>query len=227
MILACRRVLFDGQCMKVTIIYDNEAWLPGLEPAWGFSCLVEANGQRLLFDTGGRGAILLQNLKILNVDPRSIAEIFISHEHWDHLGGLADLLGLNPDVRVYLPGSCSRPNEAREVISVQGPCGLSGNFFSTGELEGGEQSLVVKTGTGLVVVCGCSHPGVGAILKAASRFGSVSALIGGLHGCEEYEVLADLALICPCHCTQHQAEIMARYPETAVKGGAGKVIEIG
>jgi hypothetical protein len=32
--------------MKLAIIYDNETWQPGLEAAWGFSCLVEANGRR-------------------------------------------------------------------------------------------------------------------------------------------------------------------------------------
>jgi len=213
--------------LKVTIIYDNETWQPGLEAAWGFSCLVEANGQRLLFDTGGKGEILLQNMKTLNLDPGSISEIFISHEHWDHLGGLAELLRLNRNVRVYLPRSCSRPLEAREVISVEMPLEISENFFSTGELPGEEQSLAVKTEKGLAVICGCSHPGVGTILQAASRFGRVSALIGGLHGFQEYELLADLELICPCHCTQHQAEIMARYPETAVSGGAGKVLEFG
>jgi len=213
--------------MKVTIVYDNDSWQPSLEAAWGFSCLVEAHDQLLLFDTGGQGEILLKNLEALNLDPGSISAIFISHEHWDHLGGLADLLRLNRDVRVYLPWSCPRPPEAREVISVQGPRGLSGNFFSTGELNGGEQSLAVKTESGLVVICGCSHPGVGTILKAASRFGRVSALIGGLHGFQEYEHLADLEMVCPCHCTQHKAEIMARYPETAVSGGAGKVIEFG
>lgn len=213
--------------MKVTIIYDNESCQPGLEAAWGFSCLVEANGQQMLFDTGGRGAILLQNMEALNLDPRSIAEIFISHEHWDHLGGLADLLRLNHDVRVYLPGSCPRPPEARGAISVQGPLEISENFLSTGELPGAEQSLVVKTEKGLAVICGCSHPGVGNILEAASRFGRVSALVGGLHGFKEYDVLADLNLICPCHCTQHQAEILARYPKTAVSGGAGRVLEFG
>jgi len=213
--------------MKITIIYDNETCQPGLEAAWGFACLVEANGQRLLFDTGGRGEILLRNLEALNLDPRSIPEIFISHGHWDHLGGLEDLLRLHRDVRVYLPCSCSRPPEAREVISVQGPLEISKNFFSTGELPGAEQSLVVKTEKGLAVICGCSHPGVGAILEAASSLGKVKALVGGLHGFMEYEILADLALICPCHCTQHQAEIMARYPETTVSGGAGKVLEFG
>jgi 7,8-dihydropterin-6-yl-methyl-4-(beta-D-ribofuranosyl)aminobenzene 5'-phosphate synthase len=212
--------------MKLTIVYDNETWQPGLEAAWGFSCLVEANGQRLLFDTGGQGAILLKNLETLNLDPRSISQIFISHDHWDHIGGLVELLRLNRAARVYLPGSCSRPPEAREVISVQGHLEISENFWSTGELPGAEQSLVVKTEKGLAVICGCSHPGVGNILEAASQCGRVSALIGGLHGFQEFELLADLKLVCPCHCTQHQTEIMARYPETAVSGGVGKVLGI-
>jgi len=85
--------------------------------------------------------------------------------------------------------------------------------------------LVVEAKSGLAVICGCSHPGVGAILAAASKFGEIKALVGGLHGFEEYEALAELRLICPCHCTQHQVEIMARYPEAAVKGGAGRVLE--
>jgi 7,8-dihydropterin-6-yl-methyl-4-(beta-D-ribofuranosyl)aminobenzene 5'-phosphate synthase len=212
--------------MKVTIIYDNETWQPGLGAAWGFSCLVEANGRRLLFDTGGQGVVLLRNLATLKLDPQEITDVFISHGHWDHLGGLPELLQVNREVRVYLPGSCSRPAGAREVISLQGPCALSGNYFSTGELEGGEQSLVVKTDHGLVVICGCAHPGVGAILEAAATFGRVSALIGGLHGFKEYELLKDLELVCPCHCTQQQAEIRARYPHTAVSGGAGKGLEI-
>jgi 7,8-dihydropterin-6-yl-methyl-4-(beta-D-ribofuranosyl)aminobenzene 5'-phosphate synthase len=213
--------------MKITIVYDNETRQPGLEAAWGFSCLVEANGQQLLFDTGGEGAILLRNMETLNLDPRSISGIFISHEHWDHLGGLADLLRLNRDVRVYLPGSCSEAPEAREVIRVRGPIEILENFFSTGELPGAEQSLVGKTEKGLAVICGCSHPGVRTILEVASQFGRVSALVGGLHGFKKYDVLADLNLICPCHCTQHRAEIMGRYPETAVSGGAGRVLEFG
>lgn len=213
--------------MKITIIYDNETWRPDLEAAWGFSCLVEANGQRLLFDTGGREEVLLQNLKTLHLDPRAIPEIFISHNHWDHLGGLAAILQLHPEATVYLPESCPNHFESPKIIKVGRPCGLSQNVFSTGELQGGEQSLVVKTADGSVVICGCAHPGVPTILEAASDLGQVKALVGGLHGFKEYEILADLALVCPCHCTKHQAEIMALYPETAVSGGAGKVIEFG
>lgn len=213
--------------MRITIVYDNETCQPGLEAAWGFSCLIEANGQRLLFDTGGRGAILLQNLRALDLDPRTMGNIFISHEHWDHLGGLQDLLQFTRNATVYLPASCSKAFEAGRLVRLGGPSCLFHNFHSTGELPGGEQSLVVETGNGLAVICGCSHPGVGAILAAASAFGEVKALVGGLHGFEEYEVLAGLSLICPCHCTQHTPEIMARYPEAAINGGVGRVLEFG
>jgi 7,8-dihydropterin-6-yl-methyl-4-(beta-D-ribofuranosyl)aminobenzene 5'-phosphate synthase len=213
--------------VQVTIIYDNETWQPGLQADWGLSCLVALEERRFLFDTGAKGTVLLANMQALDFDPHAITDIFISHAHWDHMGGLPDLLSLIPDVRVYLPGSCSPPPEAREVIRVQGPLEISENFFSTGELAATEQSLVVKTAKGLAVICGCSHPGVGAILKAASRFGRISALIGGLHGFQEYELLANLDLVCPCHCTQHKAEILTRYPDTAISGGAGKAIHLG
>jgi 7,8-dihydropterin-6-yl-methyl-4-(beta-D-ribofuranosyl)aminobenzene 5'-phosphate synthase len=213
--------------MKVTIIYDNESCRPDLEADWGFSCLVEQAGQRWLFDTGAKGPLLLANMERLGLAPQSLTAIFISHAHWDHTGGLADLLRLNPDTRVYLPGSCPRPPEARQAISLEGPLEISENLFSTGELPNGEQSLVVRTAKGMAVVVGCSHPGVGTILEAASKFGEVAALMGGLHGFQEYELLKGLALICPCHCTKHQAEIRERYPKTTVSGGAGRVLEFG
>jgi 7,8-dihydropterin-6-yl-methyl-4-(beta-D-ribofuranosyl)aminobenzene 5'-phosphate synthase len=212
--------------MKLTIVYDNEVFQVGLQSDWGFSCLVEANGRRLLFDTGAKGAVLLRNMEKLHLDPRLIPEIFISHDHWDHKGGLEAILRLNGNATVYFPASCLVPLESRQAIKVQGPCVLSENFFSTGELKGMEQSLVIKTKGGLVVICGCSHPGVGAILEAASQFGRVSALVGGLHGFKEYDLLADLNLICPCHCTQYKSEILRLYPETAIRGGAGRVLEI-
>jgi 7,8-dihydropterin-6-yl-methyl-4-(beta-D-ribofuranosyl)aminobenzene 5'-phosphate synthase len=212
--------------MKLTIVYDNVAAAPGLEADWGFACLVEADGRRLLFDTGANGALLIHNLKKLKLDPKSIPEVFISHDHWDHLGGLPEFLQHHRDATIYLPGSCRKDFGARQSVYVAGPCALSANLFSTGELPGAEQSLVVNTPRGLVVVCGCSHPGVGPILAAAARFGRVSALVGGLHGFAEFDLLADLNLICPCHCTRHQTEIMQLYPQTSVPGGAGKVLAI-
>ncbi|TRZ67520.1 MAG: hypothetical protein D4Q77_02940 [Methanothrix sp.] len=76
------------------------------------------------------------------------------------------------------------------------------------------------------MIVGCSHPGVGTILDAASRFGKVRALIGGLHGFNDLEMIEDLELVCPTHCTAQISQIRSRYPEKYLKGGAGRVIEI-
>lgn len=213
--------------MRVTIVYDNEVHKKGLESGWGFSCLVEVeNAPRILFDTGANGATLLRNMKKLNIEPMSIAEVFISHAHGDHTGGLSDFLKVNETAKVYVPSSLSKPSGAKEVVSVKESCKIHENIFSTGELSRTEQSLVVKMEKGLVVVAGCSHPGVGSILEAASQFGKVCALIGGLHGFKEFDKVKDLELICPTHCTQYKSEIKSLYPEKCIDGGAGRIIEL-
>ncbi|MCD6568435.1 MAG: MBL fold metallo-hydrolase [Dehalococcoidia bacterium] len=212
--------------MKLTIIYDNEIHQEGLQADWGFSCLIEAeNTPMILFDTGASGTILLQNMKKLGIDPKAIPEVFISHYHWDHTGGLQDFLRESKDARIFVPGSY-KVSGAKNVTEVKTPLQLHENIFSTGELKGIEQSMIVRTKSGLVVIAGCSHPGVENILRAASDIGKVSALIGGLHGFREFDLLEELNLICPCHCTQYQEEIRHRYPEKCLAGGAGKVIEI-
>jgi len=211
--------------MKITIVYDNEVWKEGLKADWGFACLIEVYSKTILFDTGADGYILLENMKKLNIDPAVVEEIFISHAHWDHMGGLADFLKINP-VRVYVPSSFQGPGGTVEMIKVKEARKIHDDIFSTGELENIEQSLVVKTEKGLVVIAGCSHPGVKNILNAASRFGKPYALIGGLHGFNEFDLVEDLELICATHCTQFKSEIKSRYPEKYIEGGAGKVIEL-
>jgi len=211
--------------MKITIIYDNEAYKKDLKADWGFSCLVEIeNTPKLLFDTGGNGSILLYNMEKLGINPTVIDEIFISHYHGDHTGGLSGFLRINKDVKVYVPSSFSALLDVKEVTSIKEPLQIHENVFSTGELSGIEQSLAVKTEKGIVVIAGCSHPGVGNILNAASKFGNVYALIGGLHGFREFGLLKDLNLVCPTHCTQFKSEIKKLYPEKYIEGGAGKVI---
>jgi 7,8-dihydropterin-6-yl-methyl-4-(beta-D-ribofuranosyl)aminobenzene 5'-phosphate synthase len=213
--------------MKITIVYDNETWEPGLQSDWGFACLIETDdGNRLLFDTGAKGPILLDNMARLTLDPLAIPSVFISHAHWDHIGGLPALLGRNPEATVFLPASCQPPPEAKQAIRIHDPCQIAPHFWSTGELDGGEQSLVVDSGQGLVVICGCAHPGVGAILEAAVRFGQVKALVGGLHGFRDFDLLKDIPVVCPCHCTQYKAELTQCLQGAVVSGGAGKILEL-
>ena len=213
--------------MKVTIIYDNTVYVEGLQDDWGFSCLVEVeNAPKILFDTGTSGSILLSNMKELNIDPSSIDEIFISHAHFDHIGGLSRFLEINHDVIIYMPPSFRGVRGVKERIYVSGALKIHENVFSTGELDNIEQTMVVKTDKGTVLIAGCSHPEMEHILEAASQFGKPYGIIGGLHGFNQYGLFKGFGLISPTHCTQHKQEIKSLYPKKYVEGGAGRVIEI-
>lgn len=79
--------------MKVTILFENHAgWRKGLIGYHGFSALVEHDGYRVLVDTGTDGKVLLNNMRELGIDPDSIDALFITHGHYDHTGGIAELL---------------------------------------------------------------------------------------------------------------------------------------
>jgi 7,8-dihydropterin-6-yl-methyl-4-(beta-D-ribofuranosyl)aminobenzene 5'-phosphate synthase len=198
-----------------------------LKADWGFSCLVECFGIRLLFDTGTKGVLLLENMKVLGIDPKSIDEVFISHTHFDHSGGLGALINENENTKIYAPNPLRGISPAREVVYIEDePMELNQYFYTTGLLKGMEQSLAIKTEKGLVVIVGCSHPGVGDILKAVASYGTPYALIGGLHGFREFEVLKNLEHICPTHCTQYISEIKSLYPEKYIQGGVGEIIEL-
>ena len=213
--------------MKITLTYDNEVHTNGLKSDWGFSCLIEREDMPgILFDTGANGSILLHNMDKLTIDPLSINMVVISHAHWDHIGGLSRFLEKNSEVKIYIPASCPQPLLAKEVIRVTDPVEICTGVFSTGELKGIEQSLAIKTEKHITVIAGCSHPGVENILNSASQFGKPYALIGGLHGFNQFDVIKDLDLVCPCHCTQYKSEIRSLYPEKYVSGGAGRVIQI-
>jgi 7,8-dihydropterin-6-yl-methyl-4-(beta-D-ribofuranosyl)aminobenzene 5'-phosphate synthase len=213
--------------VKVTILYDNTSWREDLKADWGFACLVEVYGKTILFDTGAKGPILLGNMKKMNVDPTSVDDVFISHAHWDHTGGLIDFLRVYNDLRLIVPSSYAVPGHvAREVISVRQPTAIADNIYSTGELKGIEQALAIDTGKGVAVIVGCSHPGLGEIIDAASTYGNVVAVIGGLHGFNEYGMIKNLELICATHCTEHISEIRSLYPDSFMEGGAGRVIEL-
>ena len=235
--------------MKITVIYDNEAKI-GLNSGWGFSCLIETVGHNILFDTGWDGHVLLANMDILGFSPEEIDILVLSHQHWDHIGGVPTFLNMQPDVDVFIPASFS-PNLKRE-ISTSGKQADTSTFlkemnisrnprlfeikmsqeickgiYTTGELgkEIKEQSLILDSGKGLYVITGCAHPGLPAILAAASSFGNVVGIVGGLHDSQEYDLFKDMHLIGAGHCTAHKEEIRMKYPDAFVDIFAGYSVE--
>ncbi|MBN2126129.1 MAG: MBL fold metallo-hydrolase, partial [Deltaproteobacteria bacterium] len=196
-----------------------------LRADWGFSCLVEAAGKRLLFDTGASGPILFSNMEKLGVEIGTIDGIFISHAHFDHTGGLLDILAVH-SAPVYVPRCIAIPPTLQGIEAIGEPREIHPGLFSTGEIGGVEQALAVGRGEELVVIVGCSHPGVGNILRRASVLGRPVGLIGGLHGFAEFDLIEDLDLICPTHCTFYKKEIIRTFPEKTVSGGVGRIIEI-
>ncbi len=48
--------------ITITVIYDNNPYEKRLETAWGFSCLITGVEKTILFDIGGDGSLLLDNM---------------------------------------------------------------------------------------------------------------------------------------------------------------------
>ena len=177
--------------MDVRIIFDNQAKNRRFSMGWGFSCLVDKG---ILFDTGEREDYLFNNMGIMNIDFSSIKTVVISHDHWDHTGGLWGILNKRKGLDVYACPHFSRGFKDK-VKDLQGKfiesekfSEIAENIFVTGEIfrlgHIPEQALVVKTENGLTVITGCAHPGIVRILKRVKdEFPqeNIYAVFGGFH----------------------------------------------
>ena len=201
--------------MKLTIVYDNES-KPGLKSDWGFSCLIE-NTEKILFDTGADSEILLYNMKQLKINPKDIDVVVLSHNHWDHTGGLKGFMEANENrAKIYQPRDFSKPAKISQGICSTGALGMLIK----------EQSLVVNTKKGNIIIAGCAHPGLENIIDKAKELGRIYGIMGGFHGFSKLEKLEEIELIAPCHCTQHKQEIKEKYSTNYKEIKAGSIIEI-
>ncbi len=232
----------------LTTVYDNYMHGTGLRTGWGFSCIVKASDRTILFDTGADSRTLLHNMEKLGLDPKGIDLIVLSHMHRDHTGGLEGVLERNPDVRVYVPESFPEgfktgiKSHGSGLVEVSGSMEITRGVWTTGELGTSikEQSLMVKTERGLVIITGCAHPGVVNIVKEAKRLMNerICLVLGGFHlsgtgDAELRSIMSSLREIgvekvAPCHCSGDRARELfsEEYGNGFVANGVGMVIRI-
>lgn len=194
---------------------------------WGFSALVEADGHKILFDTGAHPDTVLRNLRELKISLTDVPDVILSHNHIDHTGGLLTLrkefpqslgrahagqgillkrAGSNPMLKIKTAYEAS----GAKFIEYSQPVELYPGVWLTGPVPrkypernwGGrsqvrlpdgtttednipeDQSLVIDTEKGLVLIAGCGHAGVINTLeyaRAKVRSAPVHLALGGFH----------------------------------------------
>jgi 7,8-dihydropterin-6-yl-methyl-4-(beta-D-ribofuranosyl)aminobenzene 5'-phosphate synthase len=238
----------EKNMIKITILYDNYVYAKGTKAEWGFSCLIQGTEKTILFDTGTVVDILMHNIDQMKVNLKEVDQVVISHIHGDHTGGLFAVLEKKPNIPVYVPYSfpynfVRRVEKAKgKVITVNEPLEVCENVFLTGEMGDDikEHSLIIDTEKGLVVITGCSHPGIVNIVKKAKEIlkKKVYFVFGGFHLgrhsdkdvkkiIKEFKEMG--VIKCgPTHCTGERAIQLFReaYKENYVKIGTGRVLEI-
>ena len=165
--------------MQIKILFDKDTKNQNLHIGWGVSFLLD---ERILFDTGENGSWLMENVKSLKVNIDKIEAVVISHDHWDHTGGLWQVLKRRKGLKVYACAHFSQEFKDKvkalhgTLIELEKFTEIAKNIFVTGEMPGvykgeylPEQALVVKTKKGITVIAGCSHPGIVKILKRVKR----------------------------------------------------------
>ena len=171
------------------ILFDNHPICDECHSLWGFSAYLKE--YKLLFDTGSNGRVLLKNMQKLNINIDEIEYIFITHSHWDHIGGLDSIIELNPNITLFIPSSLSKhlikdlkSMVKNVIICTKKPMKLFDNLYTTGLLGSDmpEQSLIIDAKEP-IVLSGCGHFGIENITQVAKEFlkKDILHIKGGFH----------------------------------------------
>jgi 7,8-dihydropterin-6-yl-methyl-4-(beta-D-ribofuranosyl)aminobenzene 5'-phosphate synthase len=234
--------------LSIGISYDNNPYNEELVPSWGFSCFIRGLEKNILFDTGGDGDLLLANMGHLGMDLEEIDLLVLSHIHGDHVGGIQALIEKNPRLVVFLPRSFPTSFKDKlkgccaDVVEIHEPFRICKGVYSTGELGRSveEQSLILNTHRGAVVITACAHPGILKILKSVEALvdKGVFFLMGGFHLLDEHKsemekIVAGIrrlgvSYVAPCHCsgTFLKEALRIEYGNNFIEVGVGRIITL-
>lgn len=209
--------------VKITILYDNRCDNSHLQEGWGFSALIEYDGSKILFDTGGDVAAFSSNAEKMQLSYSEVTHLLFSHRHWDHIAGFKEIVKkLSKDAALYVPKTFpwlllkKAGSHLKKIRIVRSFEEIAPNIYSV-VLKGGfwlyEQVLVLKTPKGLGILTGCAHPGIVRILKAVQEYlpSNIYFVMGGFHQLftpakqsadivKQFQIL-NVQKVAPCHCS--------------------------
>lgn len=236
--------------MKIQLVAVGARPWDYLVGHWGIALLVDDS---VLFDTFASFNALRRKLGQMHASVEQIDTVVISHDHWDHIGGLWELLGLRQGLNVYLPPGSDQSlrDRVREAgsnpVDAVGRHTIRPGIHISDEMLGAfrqgsvaEQSLVLETPAGLIIIAGCAHPGIAGIVRnAAEQFGQpVYGVVGGFHlmhsgmdavrQCAEELKQAGVTMVAPTHCTGWRAEraLQAVFGENFVRLREGQQVPV-
>jgi 7,8-dihydropterin-6-yl-methyl-4-(beta-D-ribofuranosyl)aminobenzene 5'-phosphate synthase len=234
--------------VTIRVIYDNYVKTDGLKSDWGYSIVIEGLDKEILFDAGTKPDIFESNFRKMGLEAGNIDLLVVSHEHADHTGGIPAFVKMKRDIPVIFPYSFSHSfikemvRSGLEPILVNEPAKICENLYSSGEFDFliPEQALILNTKQGLVVMTGCSHPGIVKMVKEIkSTFNkNVFMVFGGFHLLDKSEkemntIITELKAMgvekCGAtHCTGDAQIKMVReaFGENYFELGAGNTIII-
>ena len=226
--------------VKVTVLIDNEP-NEGLINEWGLSMWVETPTWQCLFDAGTSPSTLEHNVTKLRMNLSKLKFAVLSHHHYDHSGGFSYIGRRVPNLIVYIPPGpkeelqswglkpqvVSETKEVAEDAYVLGPLKAWTGFH--------EIALAINVErVGLIILVGCSHPGVDNIaLKAIRELNRrVHAVIGGFHTPSKEtldRLVANVERVFPAHCTGSVGKryLAEKYPGKYGEVKTGTVLEFG
>jgi 7,8-dihydropterin-6-yl-methyl-4-(beta-D-ribofuranosyl)aminobenzene 5'-phosphate synthase len=237
--------------VRIKILYNdflenNSSNNEFLAPDHGFSLLVEVPGAKILFDAGQNFNVLSRNMLNLNLKAEEINFVFLSHYHKDHFGGLFDFLRSNYNVTVFLtkdfPNDFKQRiiNSGASLVEIKKLSTLFNNVATTGPMGTliKEQSLIIMTSKGVVIITGCAHQGLAELVGSVKILeANILAIVGGFHLFEKSEEetrkiaeeLKNLGIknVVPLHCSGENAVKIFRdvFKENFISAGLGSTLE--
>lgn len=101
-----------SNAITITVLIEDSASTAGLHNEHGLALHIDAGSCQILFDTGQSGAVVA-NADKLGINLKNLNALVLSHGHYDHTGGLADVLEACGPVDVYVHPAAFGPKYSR------------------------------------------------------------------------------------------------------------------